>query len=39
MIEVYNSDMDARCSVCDDMIRRGDEVVEFAGELFHGECA
>lgn len=37
-IEVYTSEVQARCLNCDDLIRIGDEVTEFAGELFHAEC-
>ncbi|QFG10334.1 hypothetical protein J4U00_gp107 [Mycobacterium phage DyoEdafos] len=38
MSEVYRSDVECRCMDCDDMIRLGDEVVEYAGEMFHAEC-
>ncbi|AOT23090.1 hypothetical protein SEA_KAHLID_103 [Mycobacterium phage Kahlid] len=38
MSEVYTSEVFARCVACDDSIRLGDEVTEFAGELFHAEC-
>ncbi|AGT13102.1 hypothetical protein CROSSROADS_104 [Mycobacterium phage Crossroads] len=38
MSEVYTSEVFARCLECDDSIRLGDEVTEFAGELFHAEC-
>lgn len=36
--DVYRSDVTARCDACDDLVRLGDSVVEFAGELFHAEC-
>ena len=35
----YVSDVECRCTQCDDLIRRGDFVCELAGELFHAECA